>query len=65
MATSKTIMEHAIKTLKQELDRLNTPIDEETEDDLIGAVLNIRQTSDIKLAIKILKEFIDKNNPQP
>jgi hypothetical protein len=51
-------MNHAIKTLEKELEYLNKPSDKEDEDDLIGAVLYHRKTQDIKLALKILNEFI-------
>jgi hypothetical protein len=51
-------MEHAIKTLQKELDFLNIPSEDEDEDDLIDAVIHFRKTSDIKLALKILNEFI-------
>jgi len=53
-------MNHAIETLEAELNRLNTAnIDE--EDDLIGAVICMRNTADIKLSLKILKEFIENS----
>lgn len=48
-------MEYAIKTLEKELEYLNKPLE---EDDLVGGVLNFRQTTDIRLALKILNEFI-------
>jgi hypothetical protein len=51
-------MKHAIKTLEKELERLNKPLEEDEEEDLVGGVLNFRQTTDIKLALKILNEFI-------
>jgi hypothetical protein len=52
-------LEHALKTLEKELELLNTPLKEdEEEDDYIGAVLNSRKVNDIKLALKILNEFI-------
>ena len=51
-------MKHAIKTLETELERLNKPLEEDEEEDLVGGVLNFRQTTDIKLALKILNEFI-------
>ena len=51
-------LEHAIKTLDKELERLNIPSEEDEEEDLVGGVLNFRQTTDIKLALKILNEFI-------
>lgn len=51
-------MKHAIKTLEKELERLNIPSEEDEEEDLVGGVLNFRQTTDIKLALKILNEFI-------
>ena len=41
-------LEHAIKTLEKELERLNTPLEDEEEDDLVGGVLHFRQTTDIK-----------------
>jgi len=52
-------LEHALKTLEKELELLNTPLrEDEEEDDYIGAVLNSRKVNDIKLALKILNEFI-------
>ena len=51
-------MKHAIRTLEKELERLNKPLEEDEEEDLVGGVLNFRQTTDIKLALKILNEFI-------
>jgi len=54
----KDNMKHAIKTLEKELERLNIPSEEDEEEDLVGGVLNFRQTTDIKLALKILNEFI-------
>jgi hypothetical protein len=50
-------LKHAIKTLEKELDFLNTPLAE----DLIGGVLHFRQTHDIKLALKILNQFIENS----
>ncbi len=54
-------LDHAIKTLQKELDLLNTPLREDEEEDLIGGVLNFRQTHDIKLALKILNQFIENS----
>jgi len=51
-------LEHALKTLEKELELLNTPLKEDEEEDLVGGVLNFRQTTDIKLALKILNGFI-------
>ena len=51
-------LEHAIKTLEKELEHLNKPLEEDEEDDYIGAVLNSRKVNDIKLSLKILNEFI-------
>ncbi len=48
-------MKHAIETLEEELKRLNIPSEE--EEDYIDAIINFRQVSDIKLALKVLKEF--------
>jgi len=54
-------MEHAIETLEKELKLLQTPLEEDFEDDLVGSGLNCRQTSDIKLALRILKQFIENS----
>jgi hypothetical protein len=51
-------LEHALKTLEKELELLKTPLREDEDEDLVGGVLNFRQTTDIKLALKILNEFI-------
>lgn len=51
-------LEHALKTLEKELERLNTPLEDEEDEDLVGGVLHFRQTTDIKLALKILNDFI-------
>lgn len=50
-------LDYAIEVLQDKLDFLNTPLEEDDEDDLIGGVLNFRQTHDLKIALKILKEF--------
>lgn len=52
-------LEHALKTLEKELNRLNIPLEENEEEDLIGDIVNMRDTSDIKLALKILREFLE------
>lgn len=52
-------LEHAIKILQKELDFLNIP--EEEEDDLVGSVLHFRKTHDIKLALKILNQFVENS----
>lgn len=57
-------MKYAIEILTNQLHELNKPIPENAEyeeEDLIGAVLHNRQTSDIKLALKILHEFIQNH----
>ena len=54
-------MEHAIETLEKELKLLQTPSKEHIEDDLVGDILNFRQTSDIKLALRILKQFVENS----
>lgn len=51
-------LEHALKTLEKELKLLNTPLKEDEEEDYIDAVLNSRKVNDIKLALKILNDFI-------
>jgi len=51
-------MKHAIKTLQKELEYLNKPIEEDEEEDLVDAVINSRKVNDIKLALKILNDFI-------
>lgn len=52
-------LEHALETLEKELNRLNIPLEENEEEDLIGGIINMRDTSDIKLALKILREFLE------
>lgn len=48
-------MNYAIEILQKELDKLNTPLSaDEEEDDLAGAVASFRQRMEIKKAINIL-----------
>jgi len=54
-------LEHAIEVLEKELQRLNTPLNEDEEEDYIGTIINMRNTSDIKLALKVLKEFLENS----
>lgn len=57
-------MKYAIEILTNQLHELNKPIPEDAEfeeEDLIGAVLHNRQTSDIKLALKILHDFVNNS----
>jgi|GEM_PF-3916295 len=54
-------LEHAIELLEKELQRLNTPLNEDEEEDYIGTIINMRNTSDIKLALKVLKEFLENS----
>ena len=51
-------LEHALKTLQKELEYLNKPLEEDEEEDLIDAVINSRKVNDIKLALKVLNDFI-------
>jgi hypothetical protein len=53
-------LEHAIKTLEKELAELHKPIEEE-DDDIYKAVLSCRQETDIKEALKILKEYLENS----
>lgn len=53
-------MTHALELLKNELKRLQTANQNE-EDDLIDAVINFRATSDVKLALKILNDFLENS----
>ena len=54
-------MKHAIELLEAELNKLQTPLQEDEEEDYIGAIIGMRNESDIKLALKILKEFIENS----
>lgn len=51
-------LKYALQTLKKELELLNTPIQNEEDEDLIDAVIYMQKTSDLKLGIQILKQFI-------
>jgi hypothetical protein len=52
-------MNHAIEILEKELNTpqrsSNVQDDPDEEDDMVGAIISIRRTLDIKLAIKHLK----------
>jgi len=52
-------MKYALEILNNELLKLNKPLSDDEEDDLVGAILNKRQTVDIKLALKILNDAIE------
>lgn len=54
-------MTHAIELLEAELKKLQTPLREDEEEDLIDAVIGMRNTADIKLALKILNEFLNNS----
>jgi len=52
-------MKYAIDTLQKELDLLNAPNKDGEEDDYIDAIIYSRNSADIKLALKILNDFIN------
>lgn len=52
-------MKYAIETLEAELENLNTPIEDDDEEDLVGAVIQFRKRNHLKLAIKLLKQMED------
>jgi len=57
-------MKYAIEILEAQLEEINKPIPEDAEyeeEDLIGAVLHNKQTTDIKLALKILNQFVENS----
>ena len=51
-------LEHAIEVLEKELDFLNTPLEENEEEDIYDGVIGFRKTTDIKVALKILREAV-------
>lgn len=60
-------MKYAIEILENQLHELNKPIPggvEYEEEDLIGAVLHNRQTTELKLALKILNQFEENYKTQ-
>ena len=52
-------LEHAIEVLEKELVELRKPLEE--EEDLIGTIIGMRNEADIKLALKILNEFLENS----
>jgi len=54
-------MRHAIELLEAELKKLQTPLLEDEEEDYIGAIIGMRNEADVKIALKILKEFIENS----
>ncbi len=54
-------LEHAIEVLEKELVILQKPLIEDEEEDLIGTIINFRDTHDIKVALKILKESVENS----
>jgi len=54
-------MKEAIKILNRELEKLNEPNPEQDEDDLIDAIIHVRKTADIKMALKILNQFVENS----
>lgn len=54
-------MKYSIEILTKKLQELNKPLTEDAEEDLIGAVLNNRQRYDLKLALKILHDFVENS----
>jgi len=54
-------LEYAIKILERELAELHKPLEEDEEEDIYGAVLGFRQETDIKTALKILRECIENS----
>ncbi len=51
-------MRYALGLLEEQLEKLSTPNECDDEDDIYDAVIYMRQTTDLKLAIKILKQQI-------
>lgn len=54
-------MKYAIEILNKELEKINDPGLNQDEDDLIGAIIYARKSADIKLALKIINQFIENS----
>ena len=52
-------LEHAIEVLEKELIELNKPTEE--DEDIYDAVIGFRKETDIKVALKILKESVENS----
>lgn len=52
-------MKYAIEILENELKKLQTPIENEDDEDIYSAVGDMRKTTDIKLALKYLNQLKD------
>ena len=51
-------MKYAIETLQKQLDFISQPIENDIEEDYIDAIIYSRNSQDIKLALKVLNEFM-------
>ena len=47
-------MNYAIEILKKEIERINLPSDNDEDDDIYDAVINMRENIELKMAIKVL-----------
>ena len=54
-------LEHAIKILEEELIELRKPLETDEEEDIYDAVIGFRKETDIKVALKILKEYLENS----
>ncbi len=52
-------MKFALEILQEELNKLNQPNKSDDEDDIYDAVIHMRKTTDLKLAIKYLNQIKD------